>query len=59
MRLIELDGTRNGPIDRGTCTNLLKVCEKARASYYLLPSRLTRLAGCRYLCQREDDSERA
>ncbi|ETW78868.1 cysteine peptidase C12, ubiquitin carboxyl-terminal hydrolase 1 [Heterobasidion irregulare TC 32-1] len=24
MRLIELDGTRNGPIDRGTCTNLLK-----------------------------------
>lgn len=26
MRLIELDGGRNGPIDRGKCDNLLKVC---------------------------------
>jgi ubiquitin carboxyl-terminal hydrolase L3 len=25
-RVIELDGGRNGPIDRGECTNLLEVC---------------------------------
>lgn len=27
MRLIELDGRRAGPIDRGECKDLLKVCE--------------------------------
>jgi ubiquitin carboxyl-terminal hydrolase L3 len=26
MRLIELDGDRVGPVDRGECTDLLKVC---------------------------------
>lgn len=26
MRIVELDGRRNGPIDRGECTNLLAVC---------------------------------
>src|SRR6201999_2176155 len=26
MRLIELDGRRAGPVDRGECTDLLKVC---------------------------------
>ena len=29
MRLIELDGGRSGPIDRGKCDNLLRVrCER-------------------------------
>ncbi|KAJ6591733.1 hypothetical protein DFH09DRAFT_1259295 [Mycena vulgaris] len=30
MRIVELDGRRNGPIDRGECTDLLAVCVSGR-----------------------------
>jgi len=35
MRVVELDGTRLGPIDRGECTDLLKDAAKVVKEYYI------------------------